>query len=104
MPCWGALAFNFLLLLSLLAVSDETVSDGFWLDGGEENVPWVSDDDGASTSAIGGVDKLAAIAGLRNNALNGGRLRADDSDDFVCGNAVTESNVDELHRVLTEKC
>ncbi len=41
---------------------DETLGDGFGLNGGEDNVAGVDDHDGPGASAVGGVNELGAIA------------------------------------------
>lgn len=43
---------------------DESLGDGFGLNGGEDNVAGVDDHNGSGASAVGGVDELSAIARL----------------------------------------
>lgn len=57
----------------------------------------VGNHDGTSTSAVGSIDQLTAIACLRDNAFDRSGLRADDSNDLICGDAIAKSDVDELH-------
>ena len=48
----------------IVLLADEAIGDGFWLNGRENEMVGVGDNDGSSFATIGGVNEFAAIACL----------------------------------------
>src|SRR5205807_2403236 len=78
----------------------EAVGHGLRLDGGENDVAAVRDDDRSGPAAIGGVDQDPLVARLLDDPLDRRGVGADDGDDAVRRDDVAESDVDEtrIHR------
>jgi hypothetical protein len=53
---------------------DKAIGNGFRLNGRKNDVPRVRDNNGTSAAAVGSINELAAIAGVRNNSFDGGRF------------------------------
>lgn len=77
-----------------LFIVEYAVCHRFRLDGRQDDLAAVRDEDGAGTAAVGSVDKHARFPRFLDDAFDRRRFGADDGNDTIARNEVAESDVD----------
>lgn len=85
---------EWLFFVGQIFAHEEAVGNGFGLDGGQDDMARIRDDDGSGAAAIGSVDELPPIACIGDDTLNGGRFWTHNRNDTIGRDDIPKPNVD----------